>query len=260
MEQLTRTKNPMNLIINADDLGMNREVNEATFGLMEQGLLTSASIIANSPNVEEACANIANYPQISFGVHLNVSEFAPLGDISLLSPLLDEDGKFVSDRLWQISVDSKLTDGIYQEFCAQIERLTELGVQISHIDSHHHVHTLPRIFPILKRVQRRFQIRKVRITKNVYGIHDKAPTVLRIKKSLYNFLLKTCYQTKTTEGFTDFRLFCEYASANRMKYRTCELMIHPGNRFYDQSEVELLRSPWRDSLGFPVRLISYRDL
>jgi hypothetical protein len=45
-----------------------------------------------------------------------------------------------------------------------------------------------------------------------------------------------------------------------MNHKTCELMIHPGNRFYDAAEVDLLRGPWRDSLGFPVRLINYREL
>ena len=239
---------------------MSQEVNDATFALMEQGLVTSASIIANSPKAEEASARIASYPQCSFGIHLNVTEFRPLTDASSLSPLLDTNGKFVSERLWEISIDSKLTAGIFEEFSAQFERLTDLGVQISHIDSHHHVHTLPRIFPVLKRIQKRFQIRKVRITKNVYGVRDKAPTALRIKKSLYNFLLKTYYRTKTTQGFTDFRLFCEYALTKEIHHKTCELMIHPGNQCYDQTEVELLRGPWRDSLGFPVRLINYRDL
>ena len=250
----------MNIIINADDLGMSQEVNDATFGLMDQGLVTSASIIANSPMVEEACAKIASYPQCSFGIHLNVTEFRPLTDAGSLSPLLDTNGKFVSERLWEISIDSKLTAGIFQEFSAQVERLAGLGVEISHIDSHHHVHTLPRIFPVLKRIQKRFQIRKVRITKNVYSVQDKAPIALRIKKSLYNFLLQTYYRTKTTQGFTDFKLFYEYALTKKMNHKTCELMIHPGNQFYDQTEVELLRGPWRDSLGFPVRLINYRDL
>ena len=57
----------MELIVNADDLGISRKVNQATFDLMEQGRVTSATLLANGPNVEEACERIHEFASCSFG-------------------------------------------------------------------------------------------------------------------------------------------------------------------------------------------------
>ena len=270
----------MDVIVNADDLGMSPEVNQETFDLMDQGLVTSATLIANSPYVEDACQRIPNYGHCSFGVHLDVTEFHPVGHNDKLQPLLNENGEFDCDRVRQVGIDSTLADGIFQEYCDQIEKLASLGVMPSHIDSHHHVHTIPRVFLILKKVQKRFGIRKVRLTRNIYadgalkskGMDPKAlglapgstgrdaARTTRIKKSVYNLMLKQYYRTTTTDGFSGFQLFLEYAKVMKMKHRTFEAMVHPANDYYDPKEIELLRGPWREALDFPVRLISYHDL
>ena len=67
----------MRIIINADDLGISQEVNDAIFGLMAEGKVTSATILANGPAVEEAARRVAEFPECSFGVHLNLTEFKP---------------------------------------------------------------------------------------------------------------------------------------------------------------------------------------
>jgi predicted glycoside hydrolase/deacetylase ChbG (UPF0249 family) len=270
----------MDVIVNADDLGMSLEVNHETFNLMDEGAVTSATLLANAPFVEDACRRIPNYEHCSFGFHLDVTEFRPVHHPSKLLPLLNEDGEFDVDRVRQVGIDSTLADGIFQEYCAQIEKLADLGVMPSHIDSHHHVHTIPRVFFIIKKVQKKFRIRKVRLTRNIYadwsidgsGISpatlglapgatsDNVPRQVRLKKSVYNLLLKHYYRTKTTDGFSGFRLFLEYAKLRKMNHRTFEVMVHPSNEYYDPEEIELLRGAWQEDLDFPVRLISYHDL
>ena len=249
-------------IINADDLGISLEVNEAIFALMDEGLVTSATVIANAPHVEEACEHIGRHSQCSFGVHLNLTEFRPITGPRKLESLLDDRGAFVKERIRQVSLGSRVADGIYEELCAQIERLQSLGVEIGHIDSHHHVHTIPAVFRILKKVRKRFQIGKVRLTRNIYGLHEDTPRFLRGKKSIYNFLLRHYLPATTTQGFTDFKTFHECATANRIKHRTIELMVHPGysNDEYYKNEIQLLRGPWRQMLDYSVRLVSYADL
>ncbi len=68
----------MRLIINADDLGRSPEANRAIFDLMDRGLVTSATVMANGPYVDEALSRVGHYPRGSFGVHLNLTEFRPL--------------------------------------------------------------------------------------------------------------------------------------------------------------------------------------
>ena len=250
----------MDVIVNADDLGSTPEVNDAVFNLMEKKLVTSASLLANAPFIDSACRETQRFPDSSFGVHLNATEFRPLTGSPKLSSLLDNEGDFVADRIRSVSIGSKLSEGLFEEFCAQIECLHHLGVAVDHIDSHHHVHTMPRLLPILKRVQKRFQIRKVRISKNIYGYGEHVSRILKLKKVAYNFCLSRYYRTATTQGFSSFKAFYECANSKTVNYKTVEVMVHPGNQNYVDDEIELLRSSWMETFNFPVRLISYSDL
>jgi predicted glycoside hydrolase/deacetylase ChbG (UPF0249 family) len=270
----------MDLIVNADDLGISRNVNRATFELLDQRLVTSATLLANGEFVEEACSELFRFPHCSFGVNLNITEFRSLSGSGLLDPLLDNSGMFQQSRTRQVSLDRPLLEGIFEEFSAQIQKLASLGVQVSHIDSHHYILSMPRLFPILKRIQKKFRIRRARITRNIYadelisqlGLtpHELAvdPLLadgdvsksLRAKKWLYNFFLRNYYRTKTTDGFSGFRLFYEYAKTHKMNQRTFEVNVHPENPFYDAGEAEILRGPWREAIGFPIRLISYYEI
>ncbi len=247
------------IIINADDLGLSEKVNNSTFELIENRKVTAATLLASSPWIEDAGQRARHYPECSFGVHLNVSEFSPLSNAHGLEPLLDHSGKFAGQRIRQVPIDSELSRAIYQEFCTQIQKLQSLGICVSHIDSHYHAHTISRMFPVLKRIQKRFQIRKVRITRNIYGSDDLIPRNLILKKYLFNFMLKRYYRTRTTQGFTDFKTFLERGTLEYLKYDTIEIMVHPGSDSYE-NEYEQLKTPWQDSIKPMVRLISFRDI
>jgi hypothetical protein len=66
------------VIVNADDLGMSREVNDAIFELMSRGRISSATILANAPATRDAARRAQAFPRCSFGVHLNLTQFEPL--------------------------------------------------------------------------------------------------------------------------------------------------------------------------------------
>lgn len=50
------------IIVNADDLGISYEVNEAIFDLMSRGRITSANLLANAPATEQAIRTIPKFP------------------------------------------------------------------------------------------------------------------------------------------------------------------------------------------------------
>ena len=50
------------VIVNADDLGMSQEVNDATFELMSKGRISSATIMANAPATREAARCVSDVP------------------------------------------------------------------------------------------------------------------------------------------------------------------------------------------------------
>jgi predicted glycoside hydrolase/deacetylase ChbG (UPF0249 family) len=78
----------MMIIVNAEDLGLSVDVNEAIFDLMDRGNVTSCSLLANAPSTEEATVKSRRYKDQSFGVHLNITEFRPLTKSAALSPIL----------------------------------------------------------------------------------------------------------------------------------------------------------------------------
>jgi predicted glycoside hydrolase/deacetylase ChbG (UPF0249 family) len=247
------------IIVNADDLGLNRQVNEATFALMEAGQVTSATIMANGPCWSEAIDLARSKPDHSFGVHLNLTDGRPLCGSRLLEPLLDDEGDFRKLDSYR-HLPHGVLEGAFQEFSAQVERIRSSGIRISHLDSHQYIHTQPRFFGVLKRVQSLFHIRKVRISKNLYAPHKalRSPLLLH-QKALWNFALRNLYRTKTTAGFTDFRTFMEVVQHHGLPYPSLEIMVHPGNSNYAE-ETALLMFWQPQELPFAVRLINYHDL
>jgi len=249
----------MKIIINADDLGLNTEVNDAIFALMAEQRITSATLLANGPAVSEAARQLREFPYCSFGAHLNLSEFRPLTNHPGLRPILAKDGSFAGNRLREISLSHTLRLGIFQEWSAQVARLQTLGVRLSHFDSHHHMHTVPGVFPVMKRVQRRFGFRKVRITMNLYGPDAPASRAQLSAKAAWNFALRHLHRTITTRRFTSFEIF---SCTPKKKLRGCEsieLMVHPGSADRAQ-ETQLLWTDWLKELPFPAQCISYDEL
>jgi chitin disaccharide deacetylase len=245
----------MRLIINADDLGRTREVNEAIFALMDRGLVTSATLMANSPWLAEALAELPRFPRCSFGIHLNLTEFPPLTHQPDLDSLLDQDGNLNLGRFRQAVFRKPLIQAILGEWSSQISKLRSAGLTISHIDSHHGTHTVGQLFWALKRLQRQYGIRKVRIRENI----ARAPGPLLIRARIWNLALRLVFPTRTTSGFTDFSTFLQVAPSLRGRFPTLEVMVHPGHPRFAEETGRLL-SPWREQLGFPVQLISFHEL
>jgi len=239
------------LIINADDFGLNEAATRETARQISLGCITSATILANGSHLEEAIDFAKSHPEASFGVHLNISEGRCTGHGKDASGLIS-DGKFVGrpptgslrPHEWQI---------VFDEWRAQIDRLLQLGLNPSHIDGHHHVHTIPKYFPVLKRIQKLYGIECVRISKNLYA--SKASPFTRFAKVLWNSALRAMPPaTRTTDFFTSFD---DYRASVRLSDGTYELMCHPGNPAYEEETRALARmrpDPARE------RLISYHAL
>jgi predicted glycoside hydrolase/deacetylase ChbG (UPF0249 family) len=249
----------MDLIVNADDLGYSSDVNEAILTRMAQGCITSSTILANGPALDDAIRRIRDYPQYSIGVHLNLTEFRPLVGCNGLLPILDAEGCFAIGRIRHSRITGHLQEAIFQEWCAQIERLASLGLRPSHIDSHHHVHTIPALFPVLKRIQRRFGLRKVRPTMNIYPPDATKTPRKMVCKVVWNLALHYYYRTATCSGFTNLSTFYAVAQQQPLSHHSVEVSVHPGQPGFEH-ESRVLDQPWQHSLPFMANLIGYHDL
>jgi chitin disaccharide deacetylase len=241
------------LIVNADDLGYSPAVNREIFEWIGRGCVSSATLMANAPCVEEAAARLGDYPRCSFGVHLNVEELAPLRPDPALAPLLDDTGSFAR-KLRSARLTPAVLRAVFAEWCAQVDRLRQLGVQPTHFDSHHHAHNVPRMLPVLAALRRRYGIPCARITMNVFEAAQRRSLRVRAAKRLYNLALRHACGFRTSDGFAFLRTAFEVEPGELARYPTLELMSHPGHPRYED-ETQLLgrladRLPGRTLIGY----------
>jgi len=64
------------LIINADDFGYGAGVNRAIVLLHDQGVVTSAALMVNTPGTAEAVALASTRPRLALGLHVNFTNEA----------------------------------------------------------------------------------------------------------------------------------------------------------------------------------------
>jgi predicted glycoside hydrolase/deacetylase ChbG (UPF0249 family) len=248
----------MRLIVNADDLGATQGVNTAIFALMTSGRIRSATLLANGRAFDEAVSRIGDFPHCSFGVHLNVATRMPVGDASELAPILGADGQFRAAAVRRLFVPQPVCDAVLREWSSQVAKVKSAGVAVSHIDSHHHVHTIPGLFGTLKRLQREFGISRVRLGESRRGSGSLAAIPFRLGKAIWNRALRMD-GTRTTD---DFCSLANFGTSSKKKYgrsRTMEIMVHPGSPARDE-ENRLLASEWWTQVMRDNETISYNDL
>ena len=256
----------MKIIINADDLGYSIDRNQAIFSLMDHKRITSATLMANGNAFHNAIKHILNFQDMSFGIHLTLTELPSLTQPNIFfeTKLIDDRG-FFTGEIRRIHPSLVLKNAIFKEWEQQVIKIMDHGIQISHIDSHHHVHTIPWIITTLKKLQRRFNIRKVRTTMNWYYRKEYTPSrELLLKKKVWHFLLRKLYRTNTTNYFTSFGYFLRSLNDGEIDSRrfsrvVFELMCHPGNPL-NIEESKLLWTDWICQLPLSIKFISYNQL
>jgi chitin disaccharide deacetylase len=127
------------LMINADDFGMCHAMNAATIGLLEDNLITSATLMAPCPWFVEAAQYASSHPEKCIGVHLTLtSEMQPLrwGPVARTSlpSLVGADGYFPMGGL-EVETNAK-PDEVERELRAQLARFKTYGINPSHLDNH----------------------------------------------------------------------------------------------------------------------------
>jgi chitin disaccharide deacetylase len=105
------------LIVNADDLGLSAEIDRGIFEAHDSGIVTSASVLVDGPDVEAAIQQAGKRPGLGLGIHV----------------AFDSRGKML--------IDMQDLDAVLRDLDRQMDAFVRLtGSLPDHIDSHHHVH------------------------------------------------------------------------------------------------------------------------
>ncbi|MDR2371581.1 MAG: ChbG/HpnK family deacetylase [Puniceicoccales bacterium] len=254
----------LKIIINADDLGGFQGCNDAVFELMAKGKISSSTLMANGPFFTDAVMRAKNFHQCSFGVHLNISQFFPLIPDRAFQEfgILDSNGAFRYRKL--IIPTGGLIRAIQREWEAQIAKIRDSGITITHIDSHQHVHTRLWMYPILKFICEKFNIKKIR---SKFGRHELSRSGHFLKRIVRQVrgVPHRVIQTKMLGLHSTDHFACLGDGLDFLSYKkitadlTIELMCHPGVPHFE-SDLPTLHSNYESKICSPFRLISYREL
>lgn len=153
------------LIVNADDFGYARGVNEGILLAHTRGIVSSATIMANAPFFDDAVARAKSVPSLGVGIHLVLIGGKSVQPQDRVPGLVDASGAFprtLSQFLRKLILKRINLGEVEDELRAQIQKVKDAGVEPTHLDSHKHTHVHPAIFRVVARLATEFNIRWVR--------------------------------------------------------------------------------------------------
>ena len=157
-ERLGHAADARLLILHADNLGMSRSVNRATFEALERGWITSASILVPCPWFPDVVRFAREHPDADLGIHLALnSEWTPYrwGPVSQRAavPSLLDDAGYLPLTPAEVAEKAKPAE-VEVELRAQIEQARDSGIHLTHFDSHMGtVMQFPQFFSIYQKLR-----------------------------------------------------------------------------------------------------------
>jgi chitin disaccharide deacetylase len=278
------------VIINADDFGWTEGINEGIIEAHRHGVLTSATLLANAQATDHAVTLAKDFPNLSVGVHLSYHLGEPLLPYSQLDSLYNSDGhpRFSLPNLWlHATMRKKVRVQLDKHFRSQIEAVSLKGVDISHLDTHKHLHYWPAVFDLVAKIAADFKIPALRL---VRGDPTRlGPGDVKARLAVAG-LFWTSYLNRNTAakyqlhcpdrfvgivqtGYWTKQMFMDIVKS--LKPGVTEIMTHPGNcrgleneptRLVEsrQTELNILTYPlvkeYFHQCQMNVKLINYRDL
>ncbi|OLC44744.1 MAG: hypothetical protein AUH75_00575 [Gemmatimonadetes bacterium 13_1_40CM_4_65_7] len=223
---------------------MSPGVNRGIFDAHAAGTVTSASLLANAPGLNDAITRLRHASTLQVGLHLNLTAGAPVAQPGDVTSLWDpRSGEFyLLPQLVRRALMGRVApEHVAAECSAQLARLRTLGVSVGHIDAHRHVHALPGVWKPVVAVARRAGVRAIRVPRAAL-LHGR----IRVSRALVAASLRVALRLAANSGAHDrdlgradhFRgldlLGAQdfqrrlLALLDQLQPGTTELMVHPG--------------------------------
>lgn len=260
-------------IFNADDFGISKGVNAAIVKAHREGILNSASLMINQKYAAEAVNLAKEMPELEMGLHVNLTNEYPAASAQEIPLLVDGQGKlkngFVNLLLLSFFKPRQLRLQVEIEMRAQIAKYLTTGLPLQHLDSHRHVHMIPQIFKTMRKLQKEFEVPRIRVmNENIFNTlkynHNKSWLFdgALIKYVLLRFL---CWWNgyKNDVYFYTLMYTCKIAKEQfsgvkiPQGYKAVEIMIHPGMPEIDKQYPE---DVWDENILSPYRTVELETL
>jgi hopanoid biosynthesis associated protein HpnK len=242
-----------NLIVNADDLGWTEGVNRGIAEAHRNGIVTSASLLANGRAFAGGVELVRATPGLRVGVHLNLSEGEPVAAREQVKSLVNGAGILAGGPeglLLRLARRGLLLEEVEREWDAQIRKVRRAGIQPTHLDGHKHVHMLPGLFEIALRLAKGHGIGAVRVALEssnlraalATGREHRVSVVMKqgVQARGLKLLARDAREQADRLGIATADYFCGIAQTGEMTREgvtrllrslpegTTELMCHPG--------------------------------
>lgn len=189
------------LIVNADDFGYREGINKGIVFAHQSGVVTSVSLFVEKEGTEEAVRLAKENPGLGMGPHLDLDKF------------------FNIDHHFGIVLEMNSphpgADALRSEIKRQMDKFFSFGFTADHLDSHHHSHLHPEVFPIVCDIAKEYKVPVVRLFSKFYSDHQ-------VYENMKNLLHE--------KGLVFIDHFIEgwYWGNVDESYQIAELMTHPG--------------------------------
>ncbi|WP_461450154.1 ChbG/HpnK family deacetylase [Mucilaginibacter sp.] len=211
--------------MNADDFGLSSSVNNAVLYCYQLEYINSSSLFATNTNdlaIYEALDMIKSNKVIkNVGIHINLDDGKPLTNFKN-KHFLNEDGKWDSSKTGKKIkfLDTQTRHDFYNEIESQILKILRTNIKINHIDSHHHLHTLPGFYNLFLTAARKYKL-KLRIAQT----YNEGNYIKSVFRKYVNMKIKA-----NGYNYSDFFETVDHFLAHKIdgiNYKKTELMLHP---------------------------------
>lgn len=138
--------------MNADDFGFTTDVNAGILRAHLEGIVSSASLMANGSAFADAAGIAERHASLGVGCHLTLVQ----GE-SLAFP-----GKPLAPTIARLLAAPPSANAVRNEFRAQVEALLARGIRPTHLDTHKHVHVFPPVLDAVASVADEYRIAWIR--------------------------------------------------------------------------------------------------
>ena len=157
------------LIVNADDFGRSRSINQAVIHAHREGILTTASLMVNGEAFAEAVDLARQNPRLGVGLHLTVVCGRSALPHDRIPDLVSINGDFSNNAVaagMRYFFKPQLVPQLEQEMAAQFETFAKTGLVLDHINGHLNVHLHPTIFRLLMAHASEWGLERLRLTRD----------------------------------------------------------------------------------------------
>ncbi|MDD2897607.1 MAG: hopanoid biosynthesis-associated protein HpnK [Desulfuromonadaceae bacterium] len=155
------------LILTSDDFGLSSGVNRAVEQGWKHGILTCASIMPGAAAFDEAVDIARRNPGLQVGLHLTLVQGKAVLPPAEIPDLVDGTGQFTDNPVaagFRYFFDRGIYCQLKREIEAQITRVRDAGILLTHIDGHLNIHLHPTVFRILSELMPRYGITSFRLS------------------------------------------------------------------------------------------------